>query len=121
VAGAEQDLDRDTSAAIETRIPCQLEKAYLKFDFWSNNETPVLKVCVIAEDQVPSCEESKMDVNPLTFEVPGSFSPFKLRIQIDAIGRDDIVFLDSVRYEGRFCEIIAPVNFACEIHNYGNF
>lgn len=116
IAGAE-DLDRDTSAAIETRIPCQLDKAYLKFDFWSNNDTPVLKVCVISGDQVPSCEESKMDVNPLTFEVPGSFSPFKLRIQVEAMGPNDIVFLDSVRYDGRFCEIIAPVNFLCNEYN----
>jgi hypothetical protein len=109
MAGGE-DNERDTSAAIETRIPCQLEKAYLKFDYWSNNETPVLKVCVIPEDQMPSCEESKMDVNPLTFEVPGSLTPFKLRIQVEAIGRDEIVFLDSVRYEGRFCEVVAPVS-----------
>lgn len=68
-------------------------------------------MCVIAEDQVPSCEESKMDINPLTFEVPSSLTPFKLRIQVEAIGREDIVFVDSVRYEGRFCEILGPVNF----------
>jgi hypothetical protein len=110
MAGGE-DIDRDVSAAIETRIPCQLDKAYLKFDYWANNETPVLKVCTIPEDQIPSCEESKMDVNPLTFEVPSSLTPFKLRIQVDAIGQEDIVFLDSVRYEGRFCELITPVGF----------
>jgi hypothetical protein len=75
MAGAE-DHDRDISAAIETRIPCQIEKAYLKFDYWTNNETPVLKVCVIGEDQVPNCEESKMDVNPLTFGLFQFFHSF---------------------------------------------
>lgn len=99
------------SAAIETKIPCQIDRAYLKFDYWSNNETPVLKVCIVSQDQIPSCEESRVDINPLTFEIPGSLTPFKLRIQVDAIGKDDIVFLDSVRYEGRFCEILAPVTF----------
>ncbi|CAD5232170.1 unnamed protein product [Bursaphelenchus xylophilus] len=108
MAGGE-DYDRDISAAIETRIPCQFDKAYLKFDYWSNNETPVLKVCVIPEDTPdPQCEESHMDSNPLTFEIPQSLRPFRLRVQVDSIGKDDIVFLDSIRYEGKFCEVYGP-------------
>ncbi|CAD5222743.1 unnamed protein product [Bursaphelenchus okinawaensis] len=107
MAGGE-DFDHDISAAIETRIPCQFEKALL--NYWSNNETPILKICVIPEDSPdPQCEESHMDANPLTFEIPQSLRPFRLRIQVDAIGKDDIVFLDSMRYEGKLCEVSGPI------------
>ena len=47
-----------------------------------------------------------MDVNPLTFEIPPSSRPFRLRIQVEALGRDEIVFVDSIRYEGRLCRAL---------------
>ncbi|KAI6237326.1 hypothetical protein M3Y95_00253300 [Aphelenchoides besseyi] len=107
LAGGEE-IERDQSAAIEMRIPCQLDKALLKFDYWTNNDVPILKVCVIPEESPsPQCEQSTMDRNPLTFEIPQNLKPFRLRIQIESIGRDEIVFLDSVHYDGRFCELMS--------------
>lgn len=68
---------------------------------------------MIPEDQPdPQCEDSHMDRNPLTFEIPQSLKPFRLRIQIDSIGKEDIVFVDSVRYEGKLCEIYGPTKAA---------
>ncbi|KAE9552335.1 hypothetical protein FO519_004460 [Halicephalobus sp. NKZ332] len=106
LVGGEQTFT-EGSAMLETSIPCQYEKSTLKFDYWANNETPVLKICVIPEDTLePNCEESKLDINPLTFEIPGSLKPFRIRIQIDNIGDSDIVLLDNVVYEGTICELV---------------
>jgi hypothetical protein len=76
--------------------------------YWSNNETPVLKICVLPEDDPnPQCEETKLDANPLTFEIPESLKPFRLRIQVDNVGgKDDIAFIDNVQYEGKLCKIV---------------
>lgn len=77
--------------------------------YWSNNETPVLKICVLPEHDLtrPQCEETKMDANPLTFEIPESLKPFRLRIQLEHIkGSEDIAFIDNVHYDGKTCEIV---------------
>uniref|UniRef100_A0AC34R838 MAM domain-containing protein n=1 Tax=Panagrolaimus sp. JU765 TaxID=591449 RepID=A0AC34R838_9BILA len=95
------------SAALEVAIPCQYDKSVLKFNYWSNNETPILKICVIPEDTLePNCEESKMDLNPLTFEIPQSLKPFRIRVQVDHIGESEIILLDNVIYEGTVCEVV---------------
>ena len=39
-------------------------------------------------------KDSKMDDNPLTFEIPPNSNPFRLRVQLENIvGHDDIVCL----------------------------
>uniref|UniRef100_A0A914YUU2 MAM domain-containing protein n=1 Tax=Panagrolaimus superbus TaxID=310955 RepID=A0A914YUU2_9BILA len=110
LAGGEERVG-EGSAMLETIIPCQIGKGILKFDFWINNETPVLKICIVPEENgLPNCEESKLDVNPLTFEIPGNDKPFRIRIQIDLIGSNDIILLDNIDYEAQFCEIVNPLN-----------
>jgi len=48
-----------------------------------------------------------MDANPLTFEIPESLKPLRLRIQIEHIkGSEDIAFIDNVHYDGKQCEIV---------------
>ncbi|KAH7730249.1 Protein CD4.5 [Aphelenchoides avenae] len=54
---------------------------------------------------VPQCEETKLDRNPLTFEIPQNLKPFRLRILAENIGRNDIILLDNVRYDGQICEV----------------
>uniref|UniRef100_A0A914I046 polynucleotide adenylyltransferase n=1 Tax=Globodera rostochiensis TaxID=31243 RepID=A0A914I046_GLORO len=107
LVGGRDESVLESSAAIEAKVPCQIEKAMLKLDYWSINETPILKICVVPdyeENLVPLCEESKIDINPLTFEIPQNERPFRLRIQVDNIvGRDDIVLIDNIRYEGNIC------------------
>ena len=52
-------------------------------------------------------KETKLDANPLTFEIPESLKPFRLRIQVDNVGgKDDIAFIDNVQYEGKLCKIV---------------
>lgn len=120
LAGGEDRVGEGT-AILETIIPCQLDKGILKFDFWMNNETPVLKVCVVPEDsQIPNCEETKLDVNPLTFEIPGNQHPFRIRIEVDLIGSNDIVLLDNIDYEAQFCEIVNPASEVPKIRTEGN-
>lgn len=110
LVGGEQTFT-EGSVMLETSIPCQYEKSTLKFDYWSNTETPVLKICVIPEETLePNCEESRLDINPLTFEIPGSLKPFRIRIQIDHIGDSDIILLDNVVYEGTICELVDDNN-----------
>lgn len=46
-----------------------------------------------------------MDTNPLTFEIPSSINPFRIRILVENIGPYDIVLLDNVVYEGSFCSV----------------
>uniref|UniRef100_A0A183BI41 MAM domain-containing protein n=1 Tax=Globodera pallida TaxID=36090 RepID=A0A183BI41_GLOPA len=112
LVGGRDESVLESSAAIEAKVPCQTEKAMLKFDYWSINETPILKICVVPdyeENLVPLCEESKMDINPLTFEIPQNERPFRLRIQIDNIvGRDDIVLIDNIRYDGNIICLNEP-------------
>ncbi|KAL3104680.1 hypothetical protein niasHT_022391 [Heterodera trifolii] len=103
LAGGSDAATVETTAAIEAKVPCQTEKATLKFDYWSINETPTLKVCVVPEKAFdsPQCEESKMDVNPLTFEIPQNGGPFRIRIEVDNIvGREDMVLIDNIKYDG---------------------
>uniref|UniRef100_A0A7E4UP94 MAM domain-containing protein n=1 Tax=Panagrellus redivivus TaxID=6233 RepID=A0A7E4UP94_PANRE len=109
LAGGEPipNLATEGQAAMEIAIPCQLDNAMLKFQYWSNNETPILKVCIIPEDTfVPNCEESKFDENPLTFEIPSRLEPFRIRIQVDHLGPSDIVLVDKIIYEGTICELV---------------
>uniref|UniRef100_A0AC35EXL2 MAM domain-containing protein n=1 Tax=Panagrolaimus sp. PS1159 TaxID=55785 RepID=A0AC35EXL2_9BILA len=109
LAGGEERVG-EGSAMLETIIPCQIGKGILKFDYWINNETPVLKICIVPEENgLPNCEESKLDINPLTFEIPGNEKPFRIRIQIDFIGSNDIILLDNIDYEAQFCEIVNPL------------
>lgn len=47
-----------------------------------------------------------MDTNPLTFEIPLSMDPFRIRILIENIGQHDIVFIDNIFYQGTICRVI---------------
>ncbi|KAI1730038.1 hypothetical protein Ddc_02715 [Ditylenchus destructor] len=94
----------ELGAALEAFVPCQMDRGVLRFDYWSNNETPILKICIIAENNpTPQCEESQLDLNPLTFEIPQNLKPFRIRIQVEHVGHEDIVFIDNVHYDGKVC------------------
>lgn len=46
-----------------------------------------------------------MDSNPLTFEIPPSLEPFRIRVLIENIGHHDIVFIDNISYQGTICRV----------------
>uniref|UniRef100_A0A915EFZ9 MAM domain-containing protein n=1 Tax=Ditylenchus dipsaci TaxID=166011 RepID=A0A915EFZ9_9BILA len=82
-SSSQLENEEESAAALEAFIPCQVDKAVLKFDYWSNNETPTLKICVLPQgNPTPQCEES-----------------------LENVGKQDIVFIDNIQYEGRICHL----------------
>ncbi|KAK5975265.1 hypothetical protein GCK32_006324, partial [Trichostrongylus colubriformis] len=89
------------TAALETIVPCQYEPGTLKFDIWSNNDTPGLRYCVTWLNGTKYCEDAVAAPNPLTFAVPYSVDPITLRIELANINSQDIILIDNLYYEGR--------------------
>ena len=40
------------------------------------------------------------------FEIPGSVKPFRLRLQVENVGENDVVFIDNVKYDGKICDMV---------------
>ncbi|CEF69315.1 Hypothetical protein SRAE_2000396500 [Strongyloides ratti] len=95
---------------LDLDVPCQYGKATLSFNYWCNTETTQLDVCVILkENGMEICEATTIDENPLTFEIPENLKPFTIRLHINDIDEDKIIFIDDIKYQGQLCENIEDI------------
>uniref|UniRef100_A0A0N5A2Z7 MAM domain-containing protein n=1 Tax=Parastrongyloides trichosuri TaxID=131310 RepID=A0A0N5A2Z7_PARTI len=90
---------------LDLDVPCQYGKATLSFEYWCNNESAQLEVCVvIKENSVEVCEPAAIDENPLTFEMPENLRPFTIRLHIKNINENNVILIDKIKYDAQLCE-----------------
>uniref|UniRef100_A0A914WXW8 MAM domain-containing protein n=1 Tax=Plectus sambesii TaxID=2011161 RepID=A0A914WXW8_9BILA len=119
LAGSPEGPNDVATAAIETRIPCQLGPARLLFDYWATSERPSLRACVISNASGSlNCQGPLDHLGPqIIVQVPQHFDPFVIRLEVADIERDDVIIIDSILYEGQLCELVTETTTATVVHS----
>uniref|UniRef100_A0AC35TRH4 MAM domain-containing protein n=1 Tax=Rhabditophanes sp. KR3021 TaxID=114890 RepID=A0AC35TRH4_9BILA len=87
-------------------VPCQSGPGLLSFDYWSNNESATLQVCIlIAETSTEQCGSTTLAKNPLTFEIAETLKPFTIKLHVK-LGGNNLILMDNIKYTGKMCDVL---------------